>query len=104
MDAPMKFVQIIEYETDRADEMREMGEQAEQRFGSRSGGPTHRLVLRDRDHPNRYLAVIEFDSYEEAMSNSNDPETGKFAQEMAALCTKQPTFTNCDVVDSADLR
>ncbi|WP_329340435.1 hypothetical protein OG866_33100 [Streptomyces sp. NBC_00663] len=104
MDAPMKFVQIIDYETDSIEEMQELGRQAEQRFAGRADGPTHRLVLRDRSNPNRYLVVIEFNSYEEAMRNSNDPDTGKFAEQMAALCTKAPTFTDCDVVDITEFK
>ncbi|WP_327716435.1 hypothetical protein OG381_14020 [Streptomyces sp. NBC_00490] len=104
MDAPMKFVQIIDYETDRIEEMQALGRQAEEQFAGRTDGPTHRMVLRDRSNPNRYLVVIEFDSYEEAMRNSGDPETGRFAEQMAALCTKAPTFTDCDLVDVTELK
>lgn len=32
------------------------------------------------------------------MRNSNDPETTKMAEQMAALCTGPPSFTDCDVV------
>jgi hypothetical protein len=38
------------------------------------------------------------------MSNSNDPETGKFAQQMAALCTRPPSFTDCDVLDMTEFK
>ncbi|MGW1723856.1 hypothetical protein ACWCQK_13115 [Streptomyces sp. NPDC002306] len=98
----MKFVQIVDFETDRIDEMRALAEDADQRLADRDGGPTHRLVLQDRNQPNRYLVVIEFDSHEEAMSNSDDPETGKFAEQLAGLCTRPPSFTDCDVVESTD--
>lgn len=104
MDAPMKFVQIIDFETDRIDEMRQLSEETDQRLAGRSGGPTHRLVLKDRNQPNRYLVVIEFNSYEEAMANSNDPETTKFAERMAALCTKPPSFVDCDVEAMTELK
>ena len=103
MDAPEKFVQIIDFETDRIDELRKLGEEMDQRFAGRSGGPTHRLVLKDRNRPHRYLVVIEFDSYEQAMANSNDPETTKFAERMAALCTRPPSFTDCDVQEMTQL-
>ncbi|WP_408056067.1 hypothetical protein [Streptomyces luteolifulvus] len=99
MDAPMKFVQIIDFETERIEEMRELSQEMDQTMDGHSGGPTRRLVLQDRTNPGHYLAVIEFDSYEEAMSNSDRPETAKFAERMAVLCTKAPSFTDCDVLD-----
>ncbi|GAA4046867.1 hypothetical protein [Streptomyces shaanxiensis] len=98
----MKFVQIIDFETDRIDEMRELAHETQQRLADRSGGPTRRLVLKDRDQTNRYLVVIEFDSYEDAMRNNDDPETTKFAEQMAALCTRPPSFTDCDVQEMTD--
>ncbi|MER8221710.1 hypothetical protein ABTZ58_14190 [Streptomyces sp. NPDC094143] len=99
----MKFVQIIDFETERLDEMEQIFEEAGQRSAGRSGGPTHRMLLKDRDNPNRYLALIEFDSYEEAMRNSEDPETGRMAERLGALCIGDRVYTNCDVLDTRDL-
>jgi hypothetical protein len=104
MDAPMKFVQIVDFETDRFDEMRALADEAEQRIAGRSDGPTHRLVLRDRNKPGHVLVVIEFNSYEEAMRNSEDPETTKMAQQMAALCSRPPSFTDCDLLDMTEFK
>lgn len=100
----MKFVQIVEFETERIEEMQKLAEDADKRMAGRSGGPTHRLVLHDRNKPNHYLVVIEFDSYEDAMRNSNDPETTKMAEQMAALCTRPPSFTDCDVREMTELK
>ncbi|MFD7561367.1 hypothetical protein [Streptomyces sp. NPDC059533] len=101
----MKFAQIIDFETDRADEMRELIRQYEQtaRTEGRKHAPTHRTLLRDRSNPNRILAVVEFDSYEDAMANSNAPETAELARQLAALSTRPPAFTDCDVAESSDL-
>ncbi|MFJ7072489.1 hypothetical protein [Streptomyces sp. NPDC098781] len=99
----MKFMQIIDFETERIEEMRELARESEQRLAGSNGGPTRRFVLKDRGQPNRYLVVIEFDSYEDAMRNSDDPETTKFAEQMAALCTRPPSFTDCDVQEMTDL-
>lgn len=101
----MKFAQIIDFETERADEMRELIRQYEERARSegRKLGPTHRTLLRDRSNPNRYLAVVEFDSYEEAMANSDAPETTELSQQLAALSTRPPVFTDCDVEESGAL-
>ncbi|MFJ1810920.1 MULTISPECIES: hypothetical protein [unclassified Streptomyces] len=102
MGTSQRFVQIVEFETDRIDEMRALVEEGEQRITGRADGPKRRLVLKDRSRPNRYLVVVEFDSYDEAMRNSDDPETGKFAERMAALCTSPPSFTDCDVQDTTE--
>ncbi|CAL9414115.1 hypothetical protein [Streptomyces sp. enrichment culture] len=100
----MKFVQIIDFETERLDEMEQIFEEAGQRMAGRTGGPTHRMLLKDRDNPRRYLALIEFDSYEEAMSNSDDPQTGRMAERLGALCIGDRVYTNCDLVDARDLK
>jgi hypothetical protein len=99
----MKFVQIIDFETERLDEMEQLLEQAARRLASRPGGPSQRMLLKDRDNPRRYLALIEFDSYEEAMRNSEDPETSRMAEHLAALCIGERVYTNCDLVDEREL-
>ncbi|MGW0612049.1 hypothetical protein [Streptomyces sp. NPDC002788] len=99
----MKFVQIIDFETERLEEMQQVIE-AGRRNAERTGGPTHSMLLRDRDRPNRYLALIEFESYEEAMRNSDDPETSRMAQRLDTLSNGERVFTNCDVVDVRDLK
>ncbi|WP_328415062.1 hypothetical protein OG542_30790 [Streptomyces violaceus] len=100
----MKFVQIIDFETERLDEMEQIFEDAERRFADRTGGPTHRILLKDRDNPRRYLALIEFDSFEEAMRNSEDPETGRMAERLGALCVGERVYTNCDLLDASELK
>ncbi len=92
----MSFIQIIEYETDRPDEIRRLGEAQLGRMPSTQSG--FRLSMAsDRDNPNRYLTIVEFPSYEEAMANSRRPETNEYATQMAALCTKGPEYRNLDV-------
>jgi hypothetical protein len=92
----MSFIQIIEYETDRPDEMRALGEARMAQMPE--APPGFRLVVtRDRDQPNRYLTIVEFPSYEVAMEASGRPDTDAFAKEMAALCTSGPRYHNLDV-------
>jgi hypothetical protein len=43
------------------------------------------------------MIIAEFDSYDEAMSQSNDPRMGKFSEEMAALVDGPIKFYNLDV-------
>jgi hypothetical protein len=83
--------------------MEQLLQEAGQRSAGRTRGPTHRTLLKDRDHPNRYLALIEFESYDEAMRNSDDPETTELAQRLGALCIGERRYTNCDLLDARDL-
>ncbi|MFE2218846.1 hypothetical protein ACFW93_43930 [Streptomyces canus] len=100
----MKFVQIIGFETERLDEMQQLLQEAGQRNAGRAGGPTHRMLLKDRDKPHHYLALLEFDSYDEAMRNSDDPETSKLAEQLGALSIGERVYTNCDVLESGELK
>ncbi|MEU6675293.1 hypothetical protein [Streptomyces sp. NPDC046853] len=100
----MKFVQMIEFETDRIDEMRSLVEQADQQATGRRGGPTHRLVLQDRGNPRRFFVLMEFASPEDARRNSGAPETTRMAEQLAALCTSGPSFTDCDVREMTELK
>jgi hypothetical protein len=96
----VSFIQVIEYETDRPDEIMALGEA--QMAEAPEAPPGFRLaVTRDRDNPNRYFTIVEFASYEEAMENSARPETDAFASRMAALCTSGPKFYNLDVILTA---
>lgn len=89
------FVQIIEIKTSRIDEVDSLIE--EMRAG---GGPmpmVRATMTADRDQPDRYLSILEFESYEAAMENSNKPETAELAQRMASLCDEPPKFRNLDI-------
>jgi hypothetical protein len=46
--------------------------------------------------------IVEFDSYESAMRNSQLPETQEFAGRIAALADSPPAFQNLDVIHSHD--
>jgi quinol monooxygenase YgiN len=92
----MSFVQIIEYETDRFEDMRALGkEQMAQLPAARDGFRV--VVTQDRERPHRFLTIVEFPSYEAAMANSARPETADFARKMAELCTSEPRYYNLDV-------
>ncbi|MCJ1679450.1 ester cyclase [Streptomyces sp. APSN-46.1] len=98
----MTFVQIIDYKTRRQDDLNQLLD----RYIAQSQGKrtvTHSVVGKDREAENHYVDVVEFPSYEDAMKNSQLPETDKMFQEMVALCEGMPTFTNLDVVRDENL-
>ncbi len=94
----MAFVQIVEFSTTKLDEMRERSQKYMQ---DTEGKRTSRraAVYADRDNADRYFLIVEFDSYEEAMKNSEMPETQAMSEEMAKLGDGPPTFHNLDEVE-----
>jgi hypothetical protein len=92
----MGFIQIIEFTTSRSGELDAvLDEWLERTRGKRTA--TRGVQTRDRDRPNTYVQIIEFPSYEEAMANSELPETAEVAARLAELCDGPPTFRNLDV-------
>ncbi len=93
----MGFIQIIEYRTSRIDEFNTaLDEWLATTQGRRAG--TRAMQTKDRDADNTYLQIVEFPSYEEAMANSNLPETSDFAATLSSYCDGPPTFRNLDVL------
>ncbi|MEU3980283.1 ester cyclase [Streptomyces sp. NPDC026672] len=98
----MTFVQLIECRTSRLDEVdRLMDSWVEQTRGKRTA--THDLVGRDRSDASHIVEIVEFASYEDAMRNSNLPETDRVFRDLVALCDEIPTFTDLDVVRDEQL-
>ncbi|MEU5534568.1 ester cyclase [Streptomyces sp. NPDC020362] len=99
----MTFVQLIDCRTSRLDDMnRLMDEWVEKTKGKRTA--THAVVGTDRSDATHVIEIVEFPSYEEAMRNSNLPETDTIFREMLALCDEMPTFTDLDVVRDEPLQ
>jgi hypothetical protein len=98
----MGFVQIIDYTTSKFDEMQKLGEEWEA-AASGDSKARRRVLCADRDKPGRYLNIVFFDSYEEAMENSSLPQTQDFAERMAALADGPATFYNLDVVEDRSM-
>lgn len=90
------FVQIVEFRTSRIDEVKALAD----RYAAvrQASSVVHGVVTEDRDDRGLYRTIVEFGSYEEAMENSNRPETSEFAEQMSALCDGPPSFRNLDVV------
>jgi quinol monooxygenase YgiN len=97
----MAFIQIIEFTTDNIDAVR----QIDQKWVAATGGKrtaTRQIVTRDRNQPNRYLAIVFFDSYESAMQNSQLPETQEIAAQYQEV-TDSVAFHDLDVVSDDEV-
>lgn len=97
------FVQIMEIETSRIDEVVALSERMAHERGE-SLLASKATVTEDRDNPHHYFVVVEFDSYETAMKNSNDPETTRYAGELGELLDAPPRFHNLDVITVMTVR
>ncbi|MFG1912419.1 hypothetical protein [Kribbella sp. NPDC048928] len=95
------FVQIIEYRTSKPDEVAALMEEfrAKREADGDGPAPVRGLACSDRDEAGRYFAIVEFDSYEEAMANSQRPDTTEMSEKMMALCDGPGKFYNLDVLD-----
>ncbi|MGA2471967.1 MAG: hypothetical protein ABSG39_00555 [Acidimicrobiales bacterium] len=92
----MGFVQIIEIETTRPDEIEALvGGWRAKTAGTRTA--QRGTFTKDRDRPNTYVQIVEFPSYEAAMANSELPETAELSRNIAALCDEPITFRNLEV-------
>jgi hypothetical protein len=84
----MGFIQIIEIETNRPDEVEALvSEWRAKTEGTRTA--QRGTFTRDRDRPNTYVQIVEFPSYEDAMANSELPETLSFRRRCASCATGQ---------------
>ena len=93
----MGFVQIIEITTSKYDEMEALHDQwLRDTEGRRK--VVAETICRDRERPDTYVVIVEFDSYEDAMINSDLPETAKVAAGYAALADEPQSFRNLDVI------
>ena len=91
----MSFIQIIEYETERPDDVAALAAEVEASSKQRY---TSMRTTKDRDKPNGYVTIVEFPSYEVAMENSKAPETQAFAAKMMELASGPPRFSNLEVL------
>jgi hypothetical protein len=92
------FVQVIQYQTSKIDEMRKVGDEWEAAAGN-TATSRRVIVCKDRDNAGQYFTLAFFDSFESAMENSNLPKTQEMSQKMMSLADGPPTFYNLDILD-----
>lgn len=94
----MAFIQIIEFPAENTDAIKALGEEWETTTAGK--GTARRAVLaRDRNDASRHFNIVFFDSYEEAMKNSELPETQAMAEKMQSVASGPPTFYDLDIIE-----
>jgi hypothetical protein len=93
----MSFIQIIEFRTSRFDEgAKYIDEYRAATEGKRTVGRVR--VGQDRDDAGHYFTLAEFDSFEDAMRNSEMPETTRLAEQLQSLADGPARFYNLEIV------
>jgi hypothetical protein len=96
------FIQIIEFRTDKLEEMRKLDGEWGERARSQGATAQRGILCADRDDAGRYFQIVFFESAEDAAKNSALPVTQEFAGKMMALGKGEPTFYDLDVVDDRE--
>jgi Protein of unknown function (DUF1059) len=97
VSAPGAFVQLVEFDTDRIAEWDAIVDRWAAAIGVQRTAQWGVLGA-DRDRPGRYVAVVGFAGYADAMANSGHPATGAFLKELQALSSSEPQFRNLDTL------
>jgi hypothetical protein len=94
----MAYIQLVEIRTSDVDKVSALeGEWEAATEGKRTVRRSY--LTRDRNDPDRYVVVVLFDSYEDAMRNSQLPETQAFAEKLVGVLGGPPTFHDLDVLE-----
>jgi hypothetical protein len=93
----MSFVQILEFDTKKANEIETLlgewrGETADKNTAK------HEVMARNHTLPNHYVAIVEFDTWEDAQRSSKSAETTRFAEKMNKLCDGPVKYSDYDVI------
>src|SRR5579872_4511920 len=93
----MAFVQIVSYSTASPDALAEAHRVWREATDGVSA-PYRRLLLRDREDPERFVEVVFYGSYEDAAHNAFLPATAAILGHAAADAERGVTVRHLDVV------
>ncbi len=98
---PGAFVQLIEFHTDRIDEVERMAREWAEAMGANRTA-RWAVVGADRDRPDTYVEIVEFPDHAAARANSENPVTTRFAENVRKVCVDEPRFVNLQVRYTTD--
>jgi hypothetical protein len=90
------FIQIMEFETSQIDELEALMKTFQEERGDALLA-NKATITEDRARPGHYLVIVEFNSYDEAMTNSNDPVTSEYAEKITAMLKGPQIFHDLNV-------
>jgi quinol monooxygenase YgiN len=90
------FIQVVEFEAKDVEAVAD----ALNRFRDENPGAvlsSAATIAEDRDRPGTFVSIVLFDSYEQAITQSQNPATDAFSKQLAELMSGPPRFRNLDV-------
>jgi hypothetical protein len=96
----MEYVQIVEYQSDDIDALREI---ARNRDYGDAPKPRSVTIVRDRDRADTFATILRFASYEDAMKHSEAQSTHELLEKMAPYMTGERPFYNLDVLEDTEV-
>ncbi|HEX9411802.1 MAG TPA: hypothetical protein VF986_08930 [Actinomycetota bacterium] len=93
----MSFIQTLSFVARDEEQLKKLMDEWEKDAGA-APGFQRTWILKDRERPNAYLVSAEFSSYDEAMKNSNRPETDAMAKRLFALVEGKVEYRNYDLI------
>jgi hypothetical protein len=93
----MSFIQTLSFVVRDEGQLKKLMDEWEKDAGP-ARGFQRTWILKDRERPNAYLVSAEFSSYEEAMKNSNRPETDAMAKKLLAMVEGGVEYRNYDLI------
>ena len=95
------FIQVIDFHTSRMEEgQKHIDEYLATTEGTRKS--RRGILTQDREDKTRYVNIVFFDSYEDAMANSELPETQKLSAALMGLGDGVPSFSNLEVISDKE--
>jgi hypothetical protein len=94
---PTRFVQLIEFQTSRIDEVRTLERRWREAMEATGHAPAM-SITKDRDRQNRYVWMVEFRSREHAARSDELEETRYIAEQLMKLADGPAVFRNLDVL------
>ncbi len=93
-----RFVQLIEFQTSRIDDVRALERQWREATAA-SGSRAAMSIAKDRDRQNRYVWMVEFPSREHAARSGDMEETAVVAEQLMKLADGPAVVRNLDVLE-----
>lgn len=94
----MSFVQTISFRSFHEEQIKKLLAEWEATEKDRSPGYRRSWLLKDRDREHTYLLSVEFSSHEQAMRNSERPETGTWAEKLRHAVEGELGYRNYDII------
>lgn len=94
----MPFIQTLTFRSFHEQQVHKLLEEWVAQEADRAPGFERARLLKDRDREDTYAILVEFSSHEEAMRNSERPETARWAERLWHAAEGDVSYRDWDVL------